>query len=714
MARIYDDKYQTLKTLLAMAGNGEDATLLIPDLQRPYIWEPTRVVVLVDSLIRGWPFGTLLTWKVRADDPVRGLARPFWTVVDRTGAGDGQPSNMKHPPAAFHMVLDGQQRVQSLLLAFGDDGSGFKLLDRKWHEDLSGTKPRGPRGKLHWSLGCLCIEIEALTTAYNKTKRATAIDYIAVLKWVVTDDAKGQSTLAKPGSYNPVLERATAKPGKFVRLSRLWDKAPEQAGIDSYQAEEIASSILQEHHVSGDDRERHKRPIGALLLALADVKRTRVTYLELAEYEEASLGSRESYNDAVVNIFTRLNTAGRTLKREDITFAWLKVGWNTACTQNRSAKDCVEDLARELEELSVSISVEEDVVSSISFVWSVSFNSGKLLSNDDLMKGDAIRPMAANVSESWRLVTEAATKVCGQGRERGLRFREHYQSVNALAYLWAWYFAALRWGHERGLNVLEKDSLDKSLAETLDLLMDRWLVCTQWASVWASASAQSLGGYATRLSVCAQALAKETETPSAIALLKQRLESEVKDIEQAAVSGLMAINADDRQQVRGYYTALWIWNRLEQNRWEKVKLALRQNSRRQNSLEVDHIVAYDLWQSKLKKLKAEPLTGDAVGKNVVDLLPVVNELGNCMLLEKNFNISKSNKPLKTFLEEVHEFKDGTYTIGDWAAALALKMPQVDSADTEVELLAALFAERAQQIRGDLEQFVRGTKARIDL
>jgi len=46
-----------------MASKAEGATLLIPDLH------------LVDSLIRGWPFGTLLTWKVKADD--QGLRRGY-------------------------------------------------------------------------------------------------------------------------------------------------------------------------------------------------------------------------------------------------------------------------------------------------------------------------------------------------------------------------------------------------------------------------------------------------------------------------------------------------------------------------------------------------------------------------------------------------------------------------------------------------------------
>ena len=165
----------------------------------------------------------------------------------------------------------------------------------------------------------------------------------------------------------------------------------------------------------------------------------------------------------------------------------------------------------------------------ISFVWAVLFNSGKLLNNDDLMRGDAIRPMAANISENWTLVTESAIKICEQAKDRGLVFREQYQSVNALAYLWAWHFAALRWREERKLKEVEKDALDKSLKEALNLLMDRWLICSQWAGVWATSSAQNLAGYATRLATCAQSLANKPDSYTAVAGLKHQLESEMKD-----------------------------------------------------------------------------------------------------------------------------------------------------------------------------------------
>jgi hypothetical protein len=711
MATIYSDQHRSLKDLLAISGKSEDATLLIPDLQRPYVWLPSQVIVLVDSLIRGWPFGTLLTWKVQPDDPARDLARSFWRVVDRVGEEDGQPISMKHPPAAFHMVLDGQQRMQSLLLAFGGDGWGFKLLDRQWHEHLTGAKPRGPRGKAHWSLGCLCIDVPLLNSEYAKQKRATSIDYTSVLQWVVTDAANGQSKISKPATYIEALPRAGSNSGKFVRLARLWEAAPDQS-IDNYEAEDIAAGVLKEHHASDDDIANQKRAVGALIMALREVKQTRVTYLELSQYESAH-GDRDVYNDAIVNIFTRLNTAGRTLTREDITFAWLKIGWDTAATSNESAKACIDSLAQQMEDLALPLSVE-DVISAISFVWATSFNGGKLLSNNDLMRGEAIRPMADNVSKNWYLVVDAATRVSAQVRDRGLRFREHFQSVNALAYLWAWTFSALHWGSQHGLKEVEKDALDKRIAESLDKYIDRWLICSQWAGVWASSSATNLTKYAAGLAECSDSISSQGSAHKAISILNARIEADLKEIEQPAVNWLLTLNADDRQQVRLYYTALWLWNRLEETRWSSAKLALRQNSRKRNSIEVDHIVAWDLWRTKLAAL---PPAKDADIDDISladELMPKINDLGNCMLLEKNFNISKSNTTLQDFLAGVYEFKEKKLAMADWASALDLDMAQVDSATTTVDALQTLFSARAQKIRGELEQFIRGNKERVDL
>jgi hypothetical protein len=160
MARIYDNKEEELYILLAKAANDQGANVLIPDLQRPYVWSPRQVVLLIDSLLRGWPFGTLLLWRVHHEDLSSIPSRTFWKVVDRTENDAGTSVSTQNPPGEFQMVLDGQQRLQSLLLALAGDDWGFRLYDRDWSDDLSGRSRRGKRSKRYWSHASLCLDLD--------------------------------------------------------------------------------------------------------------------------------------------------------------------------------------------------------------------------------------------------------------------------------------------------------------------------------------------------------------------------------------------------------------------------------------------------------------------------------------------------------------------------------------------------------------------------
>ncbi|WP_426505291.1 GmrSD restriction endonuclease domain-containing protein [Dactylosporangium sp. McL0621] len=77
----------------------------LPELQRSYVWRPTQVAKLVDSLYRGFPFGSLLFWQSDEAPVTRSLAV--------TGPGE-QPVQ---PPL---YLLDGQQRLTSLHRVFHD------------------------------------------------------------------------------------------------------------------------------------------------------------------------------------------------------------------------------------------------------------------------------------------------------------------------------------------------------------------------------------------------------------------------------------------------------------------------------------------------------------------------------------------------------------------------------------------------------------------
>ena len=42
----------------------------------------------------------------------------------------------------------------------------------------------------------------------------------------------------------------------------------------------------------------------------------------------------------------------------------------------------------------------------------------------------------------------------------------------------------------------QKDDFDKKIRATLSSVLDRWLICSQWAGRWAGSSAPIVAGYA--------------------------------------------------------------------------------------------------------------------------------------------------------------------------------------------------------------------------
>jgi hypothetical protein len=165
--------------------------------------------------------------------------------------------------------------------------------------------------------------------------------------------------------------------------------------------------------------------------------------------------------------------------------------------------------------------------------------------------------------------------------------------------------------------------------------------------------------------------------------------------------------AGSRERVSAYRTALWMWHRLDAKRWAMSCIPLRVGKGKA-SLDVDHAVAYALWE---EKLAAGLPTGI---EDRVDALAVVNMLGNCSLLEKTFNISKSDKTLRAFMEQVHEFKEGTIALSSWAQALGLEDSMLDAAAAATDIIVQAIETRDKAIRAELVEFVKGTKTRVDL
>ena len=89
----------SVSTLL---GYVNDGTIAIPEIQRPFVWDTTKVRDLIDSLYREYPVGYIITWK-----------SPDVKLKDGTSSEGKQ------------ILIDGQQRVTALTAAL----LGQEVLD---------------------------------------------------------------------------------------------------------------------------------------------------------------------------------------------------------------------------------------------------------------------------------------------------------------------------------------------------------------------------------------------------------------------------------------------------------------------------------------------------------------------------------------------------------------------------------------------------------
>ena len=94
----------------------------LPSIQRSFVWEADQVYKLLDSLMRDYPIGAFLLWKPGPELQVR--TRRF--VRDHV-PGQRHISGDEAIETGTYLVLDGQQRLQSLYLTFFGSYDGKRL-----------------------------------------------------------------------------------------------------------------------------------------------------------------------------------------------------------------------------------------------------------------------------------------------------------------------------------------------------------------------------------------------------------------------------------------------------------------------------------------------------------------------------------------------------------------------------------------------------------
>ena len=104
--------------------NEQDNGIFLPYIQRDFVWNEERIYSLLDSLMLGYPMGTILIW--RTDRPVN--YRWFEENYEpKTLAYDFFVDDYNNKISRQY-VLDGQQRLQSLYIAMNGTYNGNVLF----------------------------------------------------------------------------------------------------------------------------------------------------------------------------------------------------------------------------------------------------------------------------------------------------------------------------------------------------------------------------------------------------------------------------------------------------------------------------------------------------------------------------------------------------------------------------------------------------------
>lgn len=131
--------YETPITIKQALERIHSTDYVLPAIQREFVWGPDRITRLFDSLMRGYPIGGFLLWKLKAET-VLGLG--LFRFLDRFSEFDhrhNEPLALPQP-RALHAVLDGQQRLTALNV--GLRGTFAYRLPRKWAHKAESYPPQ--------------------------------------------------------------------------------------------------------------------------------------------------------------------------------------------------------------------------------------------------------------------------------------------------------------------------------------------------------------------------------------------------------------------------------------------------------------------------------------------------------------------------------------------------------------------------------------------
>jgi len=258
------NKKDTIRKFVSMVNNEEEqGGLWLPNIQRYFIWKKEQIEKLFDSIMREYPIGNFLIWKTK--EPVK-MRKFIDNYKDGLKLVDFYvPKNNK----IKLLVLDGQQRLQSLFIALRGSYNGEEL----YFNVLSGKEEKAD------------IKFEFRFLSSDKAKIENG--------WVKLKDI--------------VFENRTS----YAIANDLIKK------INDEQKKKLMSNLSEE------EIDLIHNNISLVINQFCNSNNPIISYTELD-----SVDNPEIYTlNEVVEIFIRANSGGTPLSKSDLMFSLLTANW---------------------------------------------------------------------------------------------------------------------------------------------------------------------------------------------------------------------------------------------------------------------------------------------------------------------------------------------------------------------------------------------------
>jgi hypothetical protein len=278
-------------SIIAILNQVRDGEIVLPAIQRDFVWSTDKIGTLLDSVMRGYPIGIVLLWETYEDIQYRKFATDY-----RPESRYTYHDNRRH--RKLMLVLDGQQRLQSLNVALHGSHNGEAL----YLDVLSGRKSDDFRQlQYQFSFGN-----EDDVAAWN---------------------AETEETLKQP----PEEWGEDFVPQHWVRVKDLFAMGVQ----DRLQFRRNLSKKLSLAEEDDQRVETNLARFDEVMTKEQNILKDSVVDKDLP----SSSPERKSESD-VLEIFVRINRQGTPLNRSDLIFSMLKLNWR------ESAEAMPEFLAR--------------------------------------------------------------------------------------------------------------------------------------------------------------------------------------------------------------------------------------------------------------------------------------------------------------------------------------------------------------------------------